>query len=91
MIRGWNEESKMKCSSEVPRGMTRVIDVGYSSQCQREAIVVINGKGYCWQHHPDKVKEREKEAQERRMAKWRSKQRVREKYLELIAQRRQAP
>ena len=68
----------MKCSAEVYRGTTRIAGIGAYSRCLREAIVIIDGKCYCGQHHPDKVREREQASAERREAKWRWKRRVRE-------------
>ncbi len=75
----------MKCCEEVYRGTSRVIGVGHYSQCQREAVVKVDGKWYCRQHSPEKVKERQELSRERAEARWRSKMRARQAYLKSIS------
>lgn len=65
----------MRCEAEVFRGNTGVVGVGAYSQCTRRARTRVNGEWYCWQHHPDNVKEREKRSSELAEIKWRNKMR----------------
>jgi len=67
----------MKCSVEVYRGSTRISGIGAYSCCNREAIAEIDGVGYCWQHHPDKVRERAEEAHQMAEMKWGNKLKIR--------------